>query len=114
MVSIERKRLAAAGQSELADQVRWVAVEDGDGLGYDVSSFDIRGREQLIEVKTTNGSARTPFFLTRNERAIAADRPSEWRIYRVYRFATGPRIFTIVPPLEDSLSLVPENWRAVF
>jgi hypothetical protein len=29
-------------------------------------------------VKTTNGSARTPFYLTRNERELAAERPRDW------------------------------------
>jgi hypothetical protein len=44
-----------------------MAAEDGDGAGYDILSFDPSGKERLIEVKTTNGAAKTPFFLTRNE-----------------------------------------------
>jgi hypothetical protein len=55
----------------------------------------------LLEVKATNGSARTPFFLTRNECHLAMERPAEWRIYRVHLFAKEPRIFTIAPPLEN-------------
>lgn len=52
-----------------------VAAEDGDGAGYDVLSFSAKGRERLIEVKTTNGSAWTPFFLTRNECDLAESAP---------------------------------------
>lgn len=114
VVGVERRRLTEADRPDLADQVRWVAVEEGDGAGYDVLSFRNTGEARLIEVKTTNGSARTPFFLTWNERSLASERPHEWRIYRVHLFATEPRIFKIAPPLEDALNLSPEVWRASF
>jgi hypothetical protein len=51
------------------------------------------GAIRLLEVKTTNGSARTPFFLTRNERGVAEERSADWCIYRVHLFAKEPRIF---------------------
>jgi hypothetical protein len=114
VLELEQRRLAEADRSDLARKVRWVAAEDGDGAGYDVLSFEVNGRESLIEVKTTNGSARTPFYLTRNEREVATERPEEWRIYRVHLFAQGPRVFTIAPPLENAVNLSPETWRAFF
>jgi Domain of unknown function (DUF3883) len=114
VVEVERKRLEDTGRTDLAQKVRWVAAEDGDGAGYDVLSFDRSGCEQLIEVKTTNGAARTPFFLSRNERELAAERPTDWSIYRVHLFATSPRVFTISPPLEGAVILRPEMWRASF
>jgi hypothetical protein len=114
VVNLERRRLAEADRSDLARKVRWVAAEDGDAAGFDVLSFDFSGQQRLLEVKTTNGAARTPFFLTRNEREAAAERPADWRIYRVHLFATEPRIFTIAPPLEKSVNLSPETWRASF
>ena len=112
VVDLERHQLA--NRPDLARKVRWVSAEDGDGAGYDVLSFDHSGRERLIEVKTTNGSARTPFFLSRNERALATERPMDWRLYRVHLFAQEPRIFTITPPLENAVNLQPEIWRASF
>jgi hypothetical protein len=114
VVHLERRQLTGADRPDLARKVRWVAAEDGDGAGYDVLSFDPTGRERLLEVKTTNGSARTPFFLTRNEREVATERPTDWRIYRVHLFAKTPRIFTITPPLESVVHLRPETWRASF
>jgi hypothetical protein len=114
VVDIERTRLAQADRKDLALKVRWVAAEDGDGAGYDVFSFDPTGRERLIEVKTTNGAARTPFFLSRNECDLARERPMDWRIYRVHLFGKNPRIFTISPPLEGAVNLRPETWRASF
>ncbi len=114
VVDIERVRLAEADRKDLARKGRWVSEEDGDGAGYDVLSFDPTGRESLIEVKTTNGAARTPFFLSRNECEFAMERPMDWRIYRVHLFAKNPRIFTITPPLEGAVNLRPESWRASF
>ena len=66
---------------------------DGDGAGYDVLSFDREDKERLVEVKTTNGSARTPFFLTRNEYDLANGRPDDWRIYRVHMFGNAAENF---------------------
>jgi hypothetical protein len=114
VLDVERRWLTEADRADLARRVRWVAAEDGDGAGYDIKSFDPAGRERLIEVKTTNGSARTPFYLSRNERDFAEQTPAEWRIYRVHLFAKDPRVFTIAPPLEKAVKLRPETWRASF
>lgn len=114
VIDLERRQLTEAERPDLARKIRWVAAEDGDGAGYDVLSFNLEGRERLIEVKTTNGSARTPFFISRNECNLAARRPEDWRIYRVHLFALEPRIFTIMPPLENAVRLTPETWRASF
>jgi hypothetical protein len=114
VINLERRLLTSAERSDLARKIRWIAAEEGDGVGYDILSFDPAGRERLLEVKTTNGSARTPFFLSRNECAVAKERPADWCIYRVHLFSTKPRIFTITPPLEKALSLRAEIWRASF
>jgi hypothetical protein len=70
----ERTTLSGAGRRDLARQVRWVSDEDGDGAGYDIASFAPDGRPRLIEVKTTNGWERTPFYISRNELAVAEER----------------------------------------
>lgn len=73
----ERDKLTIAGREDLAQQIRWVSEEDGDGAGYDIASFDADGRQRLIEVKTTNGWERTPFHISRNELAVADERREE-------------------------------------
>src|SRR3546814_6263499 len=45
----ERRHLSAAGRDDLADKVRWTSVQDGDGFGFDIRSFEADGREKLIE-----------------------------------------------------------------
>ena len=67
----ERATLMGVGRRDLAERVRWVSEEEGDGAGYDIASFSPAGRNRLIEVKTTNGWERTPFHITRNELAVA-------------------------------------------
>lgn len=114
VVEIEKRCLAHAGRPDLANQIRWISAEQGDGAGYDVLSYDPhRGHERLIEVKTTNGSARTPFFLTRNEFEVSRRRPGHWLLYRVHHFAKNARIFTLPTPIDHHVTLQPELCRGV-
>lgn len=112
VLNIEKRVLIKADRADLARKVRWVSVEDGDGAGFDILSYDPAGRERLIEVKTTNGAAKTPFFITRTENEVAHERPADWQLYRVHLFSQSPRIARISPPLAASLRLRPEIWRA--
>jgi Domain of unknown function (DUF3883) len=108
----ERQSLIRLDRPDLARKVKWVSVEDGDGAGYDILSFDPSGAKRLIEVKTTRGGNTTPFYLTRNENEVAAERPDAFRLYRLYDFSHRPRLFTLTPPLEAVLQLEPLTFRA--
>jgi hypothetical protein len=114
IIDFERRRLAQAERRDLAAKIRWVSQEDGDGAGYDILSFDRTGRERLIEVKTTCGTRKTPFFLTSNERSFAEERPEAFRLYRVYEFGEAPRFFKLLPPLEHAIVLDPIAYRTSF
>lgn len=59
VAEFEARRLHAGGHRALADRVEHVSVTKGDGLGYDVLSFESNGRERYIEVKTTAFGAAT-------------------------------------------------------
>lgn len=106
--------LRAAGREDLARKVRWSSQQDGDGLGYDIASFELTGRERLIEVKTTNGWERTPFHISSNELHVANERRDVWCLMRLYDFARDPRAFEIRPPLERHVELTPTTFRASF
>lgn len=115
VLEAEQRRLHGLKRPDLAKKVRWVSKEDGDGAGHDILSYEpASGDPRLIEVKTTNGAARTPFFLTRVEREVASAQAGSWWLYRVHLFAQTPRIFTIRPPLEANIHLQAETWRASF
>src|ERR1700733_2115521 len=114
VLEVERKKLEKFQRLDLLKKIRWISAEEGDGAGYDILSFEPNGRELLIEVKTTNGAARKPFFISENERQRAAASAESWRLYRVHLFAQNPRIFQISPPLNKTLNLRPDTWRASF
>ncbi|HCF55246.1 MAG TPA: DUF3883 domain-containing protein [Bacillus sp. (in: Bacteria)] len=44
---------------------------EGDGVGFDISSFDLDDNPKYIEVKTTSGGKRTPFMISANEVAFS-------------------------------------------
>lgn len=108
----EKSVLRGAGREDLAEKVRWTAVEDGDGAGFDIFSFEPDGKDRLIEVKTTNGWERTPFHVTRNELGVAEANRDTWHLIRLWNFAREPKAFAIRPPLEAHVSLTPTSFLA--
>lgn len=91
-----------------------VEVRSGDGAGYDFASFAPDGLCRLIEVKTMNGCERTPFHITRNELAVAEERRSEWRLFRLWNFSREPKAFELHPPLDAQVSLTATTFQASF
>jgi hypothetical protein len=108
----ERSLLAQYGRRDLSRQVVWSSRDEGDGLGYDISSFEPDGSPRLIEVKTTNGWERTPFHITRNELAAADHYRESWRLLRVWNYNREPKAFEIAPPLERHFELTPTTFLA--
>ncbi len=112
----EKGRLTGIGRDDLAKEVRWVARDEGDGLGYDIVSFDGFGawaeQERWLEVKTTAGAGATPFFITRNELRVADANPEQYRIVRLYNFNVTRRAFKLQPPLRESVDLAPSVYEA--
>jgi uncharacterized protein DUF3883 len=110
----ERKKLQQLERSDLARKIRWISQELGDGAGYDILSYDASGKERLLEVKTTVGADLTPFYVTRNELSLAAERPDAFRICRVFDFSAHPRMFELSPPLQKFVHLSPLSYEASF
>ena len=110
----ERLVLTQAGESGLANKVRWISAEDGDGVGYDIHSFASDGTDRLIEVKTTNGWERTPFHISRNELEVAEERREHWHLVRLWDFSRTPRGFEIRPPLDAHVALTATSFKASF
>lgn len=110
----ERARLKSEGREDLARKVRWISQEEGDGAGYDILSFAATGTERLLEVKTTVGGQKTPFYLSENERLLSNERPEAFRLFRLYEFNRQPKAFQLRPPLEHAVILTPALHRAAF
>ncbi len=112
VVRFEIARLLRAGKDKLADKVERVSETKGDGLGYDVHSFEDSGQDRLIEVKTTAYGPSTPFYVTRNEVAVSRAEGERFHLYRTYNFRRAPRLFSRPGPLDQSFRLDPSEYVA--
>jgi len=110
VVGLERRRLERAGRDDLARDVRWVSDVHADGYGYDVQSFETDGQERLLDIKTTCGNERTPFWMSKRECDVAAERCDIYRSGACFTSAT--KMFDIAPPLEGRLLLTPTTFMA--
>ena len=114
VLELERRSLHDSGAADLAKQVRHDSVVIGDGLGYDVRSFDpVTRREKLIEVKTTRAGIWMPFMLTRNEVRVSTEQALAFVLYRVHAFGKNARVYQLPGALEVSCELTPLSFRAV-
>ncbi|RZU00919.1 DUF3883 domain-containing protein [Rivibacter subsaxonicus] len=113
-LSFERWRLAGLGAGQLAERVEHVSRTQGDGLGFDIQSFEVDGRARYIEVKTTAFGERTPFFASANEVRFAQENTEQFRLYRLFDFRAAPRLFELAGAIERHCSLDPATYRASF
>jgi len=115
VLEFERYRLAQAGRKDLIDDIEWSSKKQGDGLGYDIRSFDPHKDEELfIEVKTTNSGKYQPFFISQNEVNYSKNYSDKYSLYRVYQFTSDPRLFHMHGNIEQYVNLHAKNYRASF
>lgn len=112
IVDMEVHRLQAAGRQDLAAKVVHASKVEGDGLGYDVRSFDVDGSLLYIEVKTTMLGAAEPFIVSDNEVAFSAEFSSAFRLYRVFDLGKVPHLYILSGSLEPQLNLRAREWAA--
>ncbi|MGB0134902.1 DUF3883 domain-containing protein [Dokdonella sp.] len=112
VADVESRRLHAAGKKTLSKRVEHVAATKGDGLGYDVLSFEEDGRERLIEVKTTAFGELTPFFVSRNEIARSEVDAEHYRLYRLFDFRDRARVFELTGAIAAHCQLDPLTYLA--
>lgn len=113
ILRFEHERLRRMGEGALADRIQHVSRTLGDHLGYDIVSFEADGRERLIEVKTTRFGAMTPFFASRNEVNVSAEREAQYQLYRLFSFHSQPRLFALPGSLRNSCCLDPATFSAI-
>lgn len=112
VLDLEARRLRDVGKKALSDRVEHVAVTQGDGLGFDVLSFEEDGRERLIEVKTTAFGELTPFFISRNELERSKTDHDRYRLYRLFDFRDRPRAFHLAGNISGHCQLDPISYLA--
>jgi len=111
---LERYRLRAAGRDDLAQKVIWASREMGDGLGFDIISFDeANDSERMLEIKTTGLGKFFPFLVTSNEVRCSEDIPQQYQLFRVFDFGRSPRLYILHGSLRELCQLEPVLYRAV-
>ena len=114
VIKYEKQQLKSKGLTELANQVEHVAL-DNSNAGYDIKSFDENGVEKYIEVKTTESSKGTAFYISRNEVNVSRQHGDQFWIYRVYTLNKKngkANFYRLNGSVEDHFELVPESYRA--
>ena len=109
-----RWRLRQLGAAQLADQVLHVSQSEGDGLGYDIRSFEADGSARFIEVKTTSFGERTPFFVSANEVRFSREQAPQFHLYRLFDFRAAPRLFQLDGSISEHCQLDATTFRASF
>ncbi|HEV2622577.1 MAG TPA: DUF3883 domain-containing protein [Frateuria sp.] len=112
VLELEARRLHAAGKKALSERVEHVAATQGDGLGFDVLSYEESGRERLIEVKTTAFGQLTPFFVSRNELTRSEADAERYHLYRVFDFRNKARLFRLPGAISASCTLEATTYLA--
>lgn len=111
---LERRRLIEAGRDDLALKVQWVAQTIGDGLGFDILSFDdADDAERMLEVKATGLGKFFPFYVTANEVRCSDDIPDQYHLFRVFNLGRQPQIYILHGSLKMLCQLEPILFRAV-
>lgn len=112
-LDLERRRLNAAKRDDLAARVEWISEACGDGLGFDILSFDPEDDAELfLEIKTTCLGLYFPFIVTENERRCSEDVGDRFHLYRVFDFSRRPRLYVLPGALSKSCQLEPVQYRA--
>lgn len=114
VLEFEKAHLDTIGRKDLAELVRHVSVQEGDGAGYDILSFDDLGRKKYIEVKSTRGGLSTDFFISPNELAFAKSKGTQFSIYRVYDFkvdTSSASFYELIGDPLETFKAIPTGYR---
>jgi hypothetical protein len=112
VINYERARLTNCGCRDLATRVEHISQTCGDGVGFDVRSFEPDGTERLIEVKTTAGGKQTPFYVSRNELEVSRENVDRYHLYRVFGFRRDARLYAVRGAIDQVFSLEPTQFTA--
>ncbi len=113
-ITYEKERLSKLG---ISHKVIHTSVKEGDGKGYDIESVEEDGvTPRYIEVKTTTGSIKQPFYYSDNELRFSELHSKNYYIYRVYEFKDSSkqaRVLIIHGSLKD-LNGKPVSYKCKF
>lgn len=119
VLAYEKKRLIDLGRPDLATRVEWTSETQGDGLGYDIHSFDIVNgviQDRYLEVKTTTGAISKPFEVSKNEVEFSEEHPKEFILFRIFNFSVSENtihFYKVSGSISKQFQLSATNYLAI-
>jgi hypothetical protein len=83
-------------------------------IGYDIHSYEINGDDKYIEVKTTTGINKRPFFMTDNEWEFMIRNSEKYYLYRIYDFnidKNAGKYFKLKGNIHEQVHRVPKVFE---
>lgn len=119
-IEVEKRRLIAEGRPDLAGRIEHVARTIGDGLGFDILSFEQVGTnycEKYIEVKATTGGKNKPFDITANEVEVSEEKKQQYAVYRFYGLSSAAkeiRFYECRGSIKENFTLEATAFKAYY
>lgn len=110
----EKWNLSRIGKEKLAEQVKWISKEEGDGAGFDILSKNLNGTDKYIEVKTTKLGKETPFYFSRNELDFSIEHSNNFHLFRLFNFEQEAKMFIKNGNLNTICNSVPMTFKGYF
>ena len=114
VIEFEKWHLINQGKENLAEKIRWISKEEGDGAGFDILSRNFNGTDKYIEVKTTKLAKETPIFFSKNELDFSIDHKKDFHLYRLFNFEENARMFTRNGALNEVCTTIPVSFKGYF
>lgn len=114
VMEFEKWHLIKAGKEKLAEQIRWVSREEGDGAGFDILSRNLNGTDKYIEVKTTKLGKETPIFFSKNELDFSIFERESYHLYRLFSFEKDVQMFMLKGSLNQICRPEPISYKGYF
>ena len=114
VMQFEKWNLSRIGKEKLADQVKWISQEEGDGAGFDILSKNLNGTDKYIEVKTTKLGKETPFYFSKNELDFSVQHSSDFHLFRLFNFEQEAKMFIKNGNLGTICNSVPMTFKGYF
>ena len=114
VLEYEKWNLIRIGKEKLANQIRWISNEEGDGAGFDILSRNPNGTDKYIEVKTTRLGRDTPIFFSNNELQYSISNSEDFHLYRIFNFEKDTKMFLKNGALNKICNSVPISYKGFF
>ena len=114
VLKYEKWNLIRKGKEKLAEQVRWISNDEGDGAGFDILSRNLNGTDKYIEVKTTRLGKDTPIFFSYNELQYSITNSDNFHLYRIFNFEKDIKMFLKNGALNKICNSMPITYKGFF